>query len=76
MEAGEDEDQGSTYLLHKSPLYRVPGQFRIGLHAHLIENPCPIGADRCDAQIHRVGDLADGFSRADEAQHFEFPIRQ
>src|SRR6267378_2024311 len=68
--------QTSTFLLLESVLYRVPGQLCIGLHAHLFENPCTVGADRRDAQVHRVCDLADGFSRADEAQHLVFPIRK
>ena len=35
-----------------------------------------VGTDRCDAQVRGVGDLTDGFSRADETQHFVSPIRQ
>src|SRR6266513_700257 len=62
----------STILLLESLSYHVPGQFRIGLHAHLFENPCTVGADRRDAQVRRAGDLTDGFSRADEAQHLVF----
>src|SRR6185503_18104921 len=49
--------QNSGLLFHKSLLYRVPSQLRIGFHAHLFENPRTVGADRRDAKVRLVGDL-------------------